>query len=55
VGEGGVFDGFVLDGEAPVVLALTFAPVGHLELFQAVFWAFADPVQVPARDTAAQA
>ena len=33
VGEGGVLDGLVLGGEASVVLALVFAPGGHLELF----------------------
>ena len=33
VGERGVFYGLVLGSEASVVLALVFAPGGHLELF----------------------
>jgi hypothetical protein len=48
VGERGVFDGLVLGGEASVVLALVFAPGGHLELFQEEIWALPDSLQVPA-------
>jgi hypothetical protein len=48
VGEGRVFDGLVLGGEASVVLALVFAPGGHLELFAEEVRAFPDLVQVPA-------
>jgi hypothetical protein len=40
VRKGRVFDGLVLDCEAPVVLALVFAPAGHLELFQEEVRAF---------------
>lgn len=33
VGEGGVFDGLILGGEASIMLPLVFAPGGHLGLF----------------------
>ena len=44
VGEGGVLDGFVLEGEPTVVLALVLLPGGDLELLDEGSRVFTDPV-----------
>src|SRR3954451_20629971 len=47
VGERGLLDGLVFDGESFVVLALVFVPAGDVELLDEQVRVLPDPGQVP--------